>query len=82
MRNLIKLSLWGHLCHRNLARELYDKELSLIIPITTLNQNFTDLLNNKGMNHHEQHILEILRMNLPQAIRIAVPKIRSMCFAD
>jgi len=28
----------------NLARELYDKELSLTIPITTLNQDFTDLL--------------------------------------
>ena len=31
----------------NLARELYDKELYLIIPIITLNQEFTDLLNNK-----------------------------------
>ena len=47
MRNLMKLSLWGNLCHRNLARELYDKELSLAIPITTLNQNFTDLPNIK-----------------------------------
>jgi len=81
----------------NLARELYDKELSLIIPITTLNQNFTDFLNRKvfycdvaykGLNHHEQHILEILRMNLPQAMRIALPIIIiiiiiiSMCIAD
>jgi len=118
MRNLMKLSLWGPLCHlesyrsmrypllrverfpelevqvmffANLARELYDKELSLIIPITILNHDFTDLLNNKvlycdvvykGLNHHEQHTLEILRVNLPQAMRIAVPKIRSMCFAD
>ena len=74
MRNLMKLSLWGNLCHRNLARELYDKELSLIIPINTLNQNITHLLNNKGLNHHEQHILEILRMNLRQAMRIVLPK--------
>ena len=75
----------------NLARELYDTELNLNIPITILNEDITDLLNNKvlycdvaykGLNHHEQHILEILRMNLPQAIRIAVPKIRSMCIAD
>jgi len=67
----------------NLARELYDKELRLIIPIIVLNQDFTDLLNNKvlycdvpykGLNHYEQHILEILRVNLPQAMRIAVPK--------
>ena len=45
----------------NLVREFYDKELSLIITITTLNQNFTDLINNKivycdvaykGLNHH------------------------------
>ena len=77
----------------NLARELYDKELNLIIPITTLKQDFTDLLNNKVMycdvtykesNHHGQHILEILRMNLTQAMRIAVPKIIiiSMCIAN
>ena len=67
----------------NLARELYNKELSLIIPITTLNQDFTDLLNNKvlycdvaykGLNHHEQHILEILRVNLPLAMWITVPE--------
>ena len=67
----------------NLARELYDKELNLTIPITTLKQNFTDLINNKivycdaaykELNNHDQHILEILRMNLPQAIRIVVPE--------
>ena len=67
----------------NLARELYDKELNLIILITTLNQNFTDLINNKivycdvaykGLNNHEQHTLEISRMYLPQALRIVVPE--------
>jgi len=72
-----------------LARELYDKELSLIIPITTLNQDFTDLLNNgvlycdvayKGLNHHVQHILEILRVNLPQPMRIAMPKMNFMYY--
>ena len=75
----------------NSACELYDKELNLIVPINTLNQDFTYLLNNKvlycdvaykGLNHHEQHIPEILRENLPQAMRIAVPKIRTMCIAD
>ena len=52
----------------NLSRELFDREISIIIPITILNHDFTDLLNNKvlycdvvykGLNHHEQHILEI-----------------------
>ena len=66
-----------------LARELYDKELNLTIPITTLKQNFTDLNNNKivycnvgykGLNNHEQHTLEISRMYLPQALRIVVPE--------
>jgi len=31
----------------NSAKELYDKELNLILPIIILNKDFTDLLNNK-----------------------------------
>jgi hypothetical protein len=111
MHNLLKLSLWGPLCHlmsyksigstryfvcrgspilgsiaivtilANRARELHDKQQCLIIPITKLNQDFTELLNNKvlycdvaykGLNL-KQHILEIVRVNLPLAWQIAVP---------
>jgi len=61
---------------------LHDKQICLIFPITKLNQDFTELLNNKvlyydvaykGLNSHNQHILEFVRVNLPQAVRIAVP---------
>ena len=69
----------------NLSRELYDREICLIIPISVFSQNFTELLNKKvlycdvayvGLHNQEQYILEISRMNLPQAKKIAVPKLR------
>ena len=79
----------------NRTMELHDKQLCLITPITKLNQVFTELLNNKvlyfdvaykGMNRHNRHILEFVRVNLPLAMRIAVPEfskclqeIRSKC---
>ena len=58
----------------NLSRELYDREICLIIPISVFSQNFTELLHKKvlycdvaykGLNNQEKHILEISRMNLP-----------------
>jgi len=77
----------------NLSRELFDREIRLFIPISVLSQNFTELLNKKvlycdvayvGLHNQEQYILEISRMNLPQAKRIAVPKliIRSIGVVD
>jgi len=77
----------------NLSRELFDREISIIIPISVLSQNFTELLNKKvrycdvayeGLNNQEQHILEISKMNLPQAKRIALSKliIRSIRVVD
>ena len=68
----------------NRARDLYDKQLYLIIPNTKLNQDFTELLNNKvwycdvaykGLYyHHKQHILEIVGVDLPLALQIVVPE--------
>jgi len=69
----------------NLSRELFDREIMIFIPISVLNQNFTDLLNRRvlycdvayeGLNNQDQYILEISRMNLPPAERIAVPTLR------
>jgi hypothetical protein len=69
----------------NLSRELFDREIMIFIPIYVLSQNFTELLNRRvlycdvayeGLNNQDQYILEISRMNLPQAERIAVPKLR------
>jgi len=67
---------------RNLSRELFDREIMIFIPISVLSPNFTELLSRRvlycdvayeGLNNQDQHILEISRMNLPQAERIAVP---------
>ena len=55
-----------------------------------LTQDFTGLLNNKvlycdvaykGLNRHNQHILEIVRVNFPQAVWIAVPEF-SKCLEE
>ena len=69
----------------NLSTELCDREIMIFIPISILIQNLTELFNTKvsycdvayeGLNNQDQYILQISRMNLPPAERIAVPKLR------